>query len=239
MSERLIRPGIGIYSRVEAARLLRMTPPRLRRWVGGYTYWLRDSAAEKSRRKRPPVIKTDLPVIDDAIALSFLELMELRVVKAIVDAGISLQHVRIAAQLASSRFETDHPFASRRVFTDGQAIFSAITDDLERSDVVRWKKEDIDQIIAGPLFDQFLQEIEFDSTTSLARRWWPQGRNCPILLDPKISFGAPVIAGTAVRTSVVARMAHRASVHAAAIAFELQLQQAEAALAFESELAAA
>lgn len=218
---------------------MRMTPARLRRWVGGYTYWLRDSATKKSRRKRPPVIKTDLPVIDDAIALSFLELMELRVVKAIVDKGVSLQHVRIAAQLASDRFETDHPFASRRVFTDGQAIFSAITDDSARPDVVRWKKNDIDQIIAGGIFDQFLEEIEFDPRTSLASKWWPQGRNCPVVLDPRISFGAPVIAGTAVRTSVIARMAHRASVQDAAIAFELQLQQAEAALAFESELAAA
>jgi len=239
MSDLLIRPGIGIYSRVDAAHLLRMRPARLRRWVSGYTYWLSDSTSEKSRRSRPPVISTDLPVIDDTIALSFLELMELRVVKAIVDKGLALQGVRIAAKVASERFHTQHPFASRRVFTDGKAIFSAISDHPDHPDVVRWKKGDIDQVVAGAIFDQFLQEIEFDSKTSLAQRWWPRGRNFPVLLDPRISFGAPVIAGTAVRTSVVARMAHRASMSDAAVAFELQLEQAEAAIEFESLLAAA
>lgn len=239
MTGKLIRPGIGIYARADAARLLGLTPARLRRWVGGYTYWLRDASDAKAKRRQPPVVKTDLPVIDNAIALSFLELMELRVVKAIVDGGISLQHVRRAAAIACTHFCTDHPFASRRVFTDGRAIFSAVSDQESSPDVVRWQQGEIEQIIAGGIFEQFLQEIEFDSATSLAFRWWPLGRTKPIVLDPRLSFGAPVVAGTAVRTSIVARMAKHASVQEAAIAFELQLQQAEAAVSFERELASA
>lgn len=239
MSDSVIRPGIGIYARADAARLLGMTPARLRRWVSGYTYWLRDREAVRSKRRQPPVVKTDLPVIDNVIALSFLELMELRVVKAVVDAGISLQHVRAAAQLASHHFRTDHPFASRRVFTDGRQIFSAVSNDLEAPDVVRWKHTEIEQVIAGGIFEQFFHEIEFDATTALAHRWWPQGRQVPIVLDPRISFGAPIIAGTAVRTAVIERMASHGSAQDAAIAFELQLQQVEAAVAFEKALAAA
>jgi hypothetical protein len=69
--------GVGIYSRAEAARLLKVTQPRLRRWVLGYTYWLHLGERE-SLRKKPPVVSIDLPVIDDAVALSFVELMELR-----------------------------------------------------------------------------------------------------------------------------------------------------------------
>lgn len=239
MPDSLIRPAIGIYSRADAARLLRMTPARLRRWVSGYTYWLIDASRTKAQRRKPPVIKADLPILDDTIALSFLELMELRVVKAIVDAGVSLQHVRAAAQLASATFDTEHPFASRRVFTDGRAIFSAVTEDVQPPNVVRWQRGDIDQVIAGGVFEQFLREIEFDSRTSLAFRWWPLGRERPVVLDPRISFGAPIVEGTAVRTAVVARMARHASLQEAAVAFELQLQQASAAVAFERELAAA
>lgn len=239
MKESLIRPGIGIYARADAARLLGMTPARLRRWVGGYTYWLKNGSASGARRRQPPVIRTDLPVIDETIALSFLELMELRVVKAIVDAGVSLQHVRAAARIASDHFRTDHPFASRRVFTDGRAIFSAVTDEISAPNVVRWRNGEIGQIIAGGIFEQFLSEIEFDAATSLAFRWWPLGRATPVVLDPRISFGAPIVAGTAVRTSVVARMADHASIPEAAVAFELQLGQAEAAVAFEGALAAA
>jgi len=239
MTETIIRPGTGIYPRADAARLLRMSPSRLRRWVSGYTYWLRDATAVRSRRKRPPVIKTDLPKIGDAMALSFLELMELRVVKAIVGEGVSLQHVRAAARLAAEHFHTDHPFASRRVFTDGRAIFSAVSDDAVGANIVRWRPEDIEQVIAGGVFDQFLREIEFDAATSLAERWWPLGRQTAVVLDPRIAFGAPIVAGTAVRTSVVAQLAATSSVDDAAIAYELERRQAEAAVQFASLLAAA
>lgn len=239
MPEPLIRPGIGIYSRADAARLLRMSPARLRRWVSGYTYWLRGATTTRSRRQRPPVIKTDLPVIHDVIAISFLELMELRVVKAVVDAGVSLQHVRSAAQLAADRFGTDHPFASRRVFTDGRAIFSAVSEDADAPNVVKWRADEIDQVIAGGVFQQFLQEIEFDEVTSLAERWWPMGRTIAVVLDPRVAFGAPIVEGTAVRTSVVARLAREVSLDAAAVAYEIERRQAEAAVQFESRLAAA
>lgn len=232
--------GTGIYPRAEAARLLGMTPDRLRRWVGGYTYWLRESAAGgRKRRRQTPVVHSELPAIARATALSFLELMELRVVKAIVDKGVSLQHVRAAAQLAARRFDTRHPFASRRVFTDGRHIFSAVTDEVHAPNVVRWTAHEIDQVVAGPVFDQFLHEIEFDPTTSLAQRWWPLGREVPVVLDPAISFGAPIVAGTGVRTSVLARLARASSPRDAAVAYEVELAQAEAATEFERVLAAA
>ena len=92
--------GVGYYSRAEAARLLSMTPSRVRRWVSGYTYWLVRSDDDRERRAQGPVVKTDLPLVDQAMALSFVELMELRVVKAFLERGISLQRVRKAAALA-------------------------------------------------------------------------------------------------------------------------------------------
>lgn len=232
--------GVGIYPRPDAARLLRMSPDRLRRWVGGYTYALRNTGADGStRRRQVPVVHTELPAIDGAVALSFLELMELRVVKAIVDRGLSLQHVRRAAQLAMRRFDTRHPFASRRVFTEGRHIFSAVSDEPDAPNVVRWTADQIDQVIAGPVFEQFLSEIEFDARTALAERWWPCGREVPVVLDPRVSFGAPVVAGTGVRTSTLARTAGASSVRDAALAYEIELAQAQAAVEFEAALAAA
>lgn len=233
--------GTGVYPRADAARLLGMPPARLRRWVGGYTYWLRRErgAAARTRRQRPPLISTELPPLDGAVALTFLELMELRVVQALVGRGVTLQHVRAAARLASRHFDTRHPFASRRVFTDGRHVFSAVTDDTRAPNVVEWTPGRIEQVVAGPVFDQFLAEIEFDAQTALAERWWPLGRAVPVVLDPRVSFGAPVVAGTGVRTSTVARFARHASTSEAAVAYELALAQAEAAVSFEEQLAAA
>ena len=173
------------------------------------------------------------------MALSFLELMELRVVKALVDRDVTLQHVRQAAQLAAKRFGTRHPFASRRVFTDGRFIFSAVSDEIDAPNVVKWTAGEIDQVVAGPVFDQFLSEIEFDPSTALAMRWWPMGRHVPILIDPARRFGAPIVAGTGVRTATLARLARTTPIRDVAVAYEVEVAQAQAAVAFEGQLAAA
>ena len=46
-------------------------------------------------------------------------------------------------------------------------------------------------------------------------------------------------AGTSVRTTTIARMAHQVSVEEAAVAFELQVNQVRAAIDFEAALVAA
>jgi len=110
--------GVGFYSRAFAAQLLGVNPVRLNRWVTGYTYWTRVKG-KTTKQKKHPIIKTELPSIDHNLALSFIELMELRVVKAFLERGISLQRVRTAAIRAIDLFNSIHPLASRRVFTGG------------------------------------------------------------------------------------------------------------------------
>lgn len=229
--------SVGIYSQPDAAHLLGIALPRLRRWVGGYTYWLRSPEATEKKRQ-PPLIRSELPRLRGKVALSFLEMMELRVVRALLEKELSLQHIRAAARLVGDRFGTAHPLASRRVFTDGQSIFSSVAE-RESRDLVKWRAGEIDQVIAGAVFEQFLEEIEFDANSALAIRWWPLGRKTPVVLDPRIRFGAPVIEGTAVRTDVVADLAAGTDAETAAVAYELELRQVEAALSFEDQLHAA
>lgn len=233
-----IPPGTGVYYRAEAARLLRMTPSRLRRWVSGYTYWLRYQLRPK-RRRQPPVVKTDLPELEGLVALSFLELMELRIVRAFVDRGVPLQRVRKAAQLASIHFGTQHPFASRRVFTDGSSIFSALTPGGSDHRLIELAKDTHLQILFGEVLEPFLEEIDFDNSTALAFRWWPLGKGRPIVLDPRIAFGAPIVAGTRVRTDTIAGAVEKTPHGDVAEAFQVSEQQVTAAIEFESQLAAA
>lgn len=229
--------GVGIYTRAEAARLLNVTQPRLRRWVLGYTYWLH-RGQKGSLRKKPPVVPIDLPVIDNAVALSFVELMELRVVKAFVDKGVPLQRIRTAAELAMRDFSTKHPFASGRVFTDGKNIFKELAREADTSKVLELTQDRHLQIQSANLLAHFLDEISFSRETSLAHRWWPLSRAFPVVLDPKVAFGAPVVDGTAVRTDVVAGMAKASSKKSAADAYLLTEKQVGAAVEFESLLAA-
>lgn len=236
-----ITMGIGFYNRAEAARLLKVSPSRLNRWIRGYTYKLRHDADAFSRRQKEPVVCIFLPPIDNVLALSFVELIELRVIKAFTDKGLPLQRVRVAAERAMEVFKTLHPFASRRVFTDGHMIFAELNDSIasEMPNVIELTKGKHLQIHSGVLLEGHLDEISFNQDTLLADRWWPLSKDFPVVLDPKIAFGAPIVDGTATRTDVVAGTARAMSADAAANLYQLRKQQVEAALQFEDLLAAA
>lgn len=231
--------GVGYYTLGEAARLLGVDRSRIRRWVAGYTYWLQSEQKGKRRRIQTPILATDLPIVGDVRALSFVELMELRVVKAFVARGVPLQRVRTAALLARQHFGVSHPFASRKIYTDGKNIFADLQRDLGISAVVELSRKRYLQLQSGQLVRSSLDEIEFDPSTTVAHRWWPLSRGVPVVLDPTICFGSPTVAGTGVRTAIVSGMARAESVNSAADSYGLTTDAVNAAVTFEGLLAAA
>jgi uncharacterized protein (DUF433 family) len=235
MEEAISLLGVGFYIRAEAARLLKVHPARLNRCVHRYTYRIREESKDIKKYQRP-IVRVDLPTVDRITALSFVELMELRVVKSFIDRGISLQRVRIAGEQAMKFFNTPHPFATRRVFSGGKSIFAESGADIP--DVVELTKNRDLQISSGVLLAKYLDEISFSDKTLLADRWWPLSRQFPVILDPKIAFGAPVVEGTATRTEIVAAMAMAASTDVAANVYQLTKRQVQAAVQFEDLLAA-
>jgi uncharacterized protein (DUF433 family) len=91
----------------------------------------------------------------------------------------------------------------------------------------------------GQVLEPFLKEIEFDTTTALAYRWWPLGPGEPVVLDPAIAFGAPVIQGSRVRTNIAASMAREDAPAVVAEALGVSALGVETAVRFEEHLAAA
>ncbi|MEX0690858.1 MAG: DUF433 domain-containing protein [Gemmatimonadales bacterium] len=231
-----IELGVGIYTRTDAARLLGLTPRRLSRWVQGYTYWLR-SGTQSRRTSKPPIVRTDLPSIGGAAALSFLELMELRVVRGFVQKGVPLQRVRGAARRVADLFDTVHPFAHRGLFTDRQQIFVDLADAEAQPGLLQVTgRKASPQLLAGGLLEGHVDEMDFDAQTSLAARWFPLGRGVAIVLDPRIAFGAPVLLGTRIRTDVLSAYASGNREQSVARAFDLPVDQVRAAVAFEAHL---
>ncbi len=168
--------------------------------------------------------------------------MELRVVKGFIEKGVPLQRVRTAARRISNLFNTPHPFAHRRVFTDHEGIFVALADSeasVQPDMLLVTGKRATLQVIAGGLFEHYVEEMDFDATTSLAHRWFPMGRDVPVVLDPRIEFGAPVVLGTRTRTDILRLYAVGNAKPAVARAFELSSEQVSAAIAFETQLARA
>jgi uncharacterized protein (DUF433 family) len=207
--------------------------------VRGYTFWVKSGHAPR-RTSKPPVVHTDLPTIDGAVALSFLELMELQIVKAfVVDKSVPLQRVRLAAQHIAETFKTAHPFAHRRVYTDREQIFVGLSDAGIPDLLQVTGRRTAGQLVAGAILDRYVEEIDFAEDTALAERWFPLGRDAPIVLDPQIAFGAPTVTGTRIRTDVLALYATGNPVPSVARAFELKLTQVQAAIDFETQLARA
>lgn len=231
--------GVGVYARADAARLLRLTQSRVGRWSKGYSYWL-SHAPEPEHRKQPPVVRPHRPDIGGPYWLSFLDLMELRIVRAlVVDRGLSLQYVRKLGDLGSRIFKTPYPLASRGIFVEGQRVFASLSRDQDLLQVVELSERKHGQIVAGDLFVHYLEEVDFDEETSLAERWWPMGRDVPVVLDPRIAFGAPVLAGTRIRTDILTLYTSGNAATRVAQAFELTISRIDAAVDFEAQLARA
>ena len=165
--------------------------------------------------------------------------MELRVVKEFRDLDIPLQTVRVAWRNAAQAYKTDHPFADERVFLDGKRIILAPDADLSSNVLEVSSRKAPFQLVAGPIFKRSLRMFEFDERTHLAREWWPQGRSTPVVLNPRVAFGAPVVADTRVPTRVLAFFLKTNPIEAVADLFDLSANRVRAAMEYENWLARA
>jgi uncharacterized protein (DUF433 family)/DNA-binding transcriptional MerR regulator len=224
--------SIGIYTIPQASRLTGVPRPRIRRWLKGYEF-----GHKGHRRHSTAVWQPELPVIDDTIAIGFLDLMEIRFVDAFLKAGLSLAKIRKAAKLATELVGRDHPFSTRKFRTDGHRIFAELRHD-ERGDKAVLDLEGNQFGIYDFIVPSLLEGVEFDEDGQAAR-WHPE-RDAPlIVIDPRRQFGQPVVEDGGVQTSVlVDAWKAEGSIDAVARWFEIPRQAVEQAVKFELRLAA-
>jgi uncharacterized protein (DUF433 family) len=147
-----------------------------------------------------------------------------------------MQKVRPALQYLEKKLRVGHPLAHQQLLTDGVSLFA------ERfGQLVNLSREG--QLAVRELLEAHLRRIEHDAR-GLALRLFPFSRGesleVPriVVVDPRVSFGRPVIDGTAVRTEVVARRL-KAGESVADLAADYGVQVGEIEEAIRYELAAA
>jgi uncharacterized protein (DUF433 family) len=192
-----------------------------------------DFRSGESVRHSDAVWQGELQPIENKLALSFRDLLELRFVDAFIRAGVSWRTMRRAHGKAQAKLKTTHPFCSNRIFTDGRAI------------LLRQGEEDSDQALIDLVNDQaefarivepFRKELEFSGSDIV---WWPLGKERQIVVDPKRNFGQPSAAHSGVPTRVLARSVKtNGSVEAVSHWFEVSEGEVRDALEFEARLAA-
>lgn len=185
--------GQGFYTAAEAARLISLPSHQINRWLGGYTY-----AHGNKKTKMPPLWVPDLPKGDNQIELSFRDLMELRFVKAFIDAGLSVKTVRNCIEYARECIKSERPFSSRKFRTDGKTIFLESAKRSGDHDLLDLKNH---QYAIKDAISQSFKDIEVNA--DIVVKWWPYEGKKTIVVDPTRCFGQPILDKYAIPTATL------------------------------------
>lgn len=224
---------IGLYTPAEVSHLLGIPASTVHRWIEGYSFPL----ARRFRAKKPPVFAAALPRVEGRLMLTFLDLIQLRVVRAFREAGVPLQRIRTAGEVAGELFGTSHPLAHVRFKTEGRSVWSDVVTNAEREvmNLSSSGQRAFPEVVA-----ESLKEVSYAADPSLADRWYAAGPGGGVVLDPGIAFGAPVVVHANVPTGTIwAQSQSEPDVHRLASWFRLDVRQVQDAIRFEERLARA
>lgn len=181
--------GTGVYELAEVARYTGLESSRIRAWFKPRT----DGSG------RDPIFKGDYQRNGNDYAVSFFDLIDTLVVGQLRQIGVKMSVVRSAYNVLRKQLSTPHPFCHNNIYSDGEQVFIVTADQLG--------DESLREVVSSQQFfmtvRERLEKIDYNKSSKLAERWRIQKG---IVVDPRISFGKPVIESTGVTTFVAANM---------------------------------
>lgn len=225
--EKLSQP---LYDTSELARLLHLDNDKVRRWVKGYRYRSDGTFVEMD-----PVVHA--PQSEEGA--SFLNLIELRFFKRFLEMGISPRKLRSLYKRASELLGVTNPFIRNDYYSFGNELFVKMLSAAGEDSLM--SLDQMGQMGIPEIIEQFGREISFSKETGIALRWHPLEQAHHVVLDPRLSFGIPIIDRANVKTEVVYDLykAEKQNLSAVCEWFGITEQQALDAIAFEESLLAA
>lgn len=221
--------NLPAYSVSDAARYLRIPSATLRSWLKGRSY-----STKKGQQIFEPLIQRPDPNLPQ---LSFTNLVEAHVLRIIRETHqVKLDKVREALDYMSQQFDTSHPLVEKKFQTDGIDLFVEQMDKLINA-------SRSGQFVIKETLNHLLTRVEWDERDIAVRLFpfiHPGGDDRKILyIDPRISFGKPVIAGKGVPTSSITDFYEAGDeIEDIADEFDCTLEQVKAAIEFENLFAA-
>src|SRR5215212_1252511 len=220
----LTRP---LYSFAEADRLAGVSPRTSSRWVKGYKY-----LNERGERVAQPSMTTR-PTAEPEQGVSFLDLVSIKAIDGLRKMNFSTRAIRQVVQYCQDELGMAYPLATQQFKTDRRKIYMNAGDGrlLEvlggQQGAQAWDR----------ILDPFLKDLDYHN--EFARRWYPLGKDEPVVVDPDYGFGLPVVVGSGVRTESIAEQYYAGDkVEHIAYDFNVTQEQIESALKLESQLAA-
>ena len=178
VSERLDEPWrrrliLPAYQIAEAANYAQIAPQTVLAWHK------LEAALLKQREQRS--------------ALSYMQLIEVAVVAAFRKAGVPMPRIRKARAWAAHELKSEYPFAeyefkenARHLYPDSQKIGDMKENTVVQADghgQLEWES------VIGRL-----REFDYEDH-GIALRWRVAGKDSPVVIDPRVSFGAPAVSG--------------------------------------------
>ena len=181
----------SMYSFAEAAHLANVSTTTVKNWLFGYT---------ARGQEVPPLF----PSSTNGAMVSFIQMIEIMVAgrfrRGTTGKRLSFKKVRDAYVNAQELWGTEFPFAHMKLEALGGHIVHFLR---EGGPVVSHQALDAPEqwTLPGLLRRETVDQIEYDE--ELAARWFPIGKAVPIVVDPRLSTGLPVIKGRGVTVQAI------------------------------------
>ena len=162
------------------------------RYVGAST----QTIANWHYRTLPSYGSPALPGRKRGKPLCYLELIEIAIVTTFRKFNVPLRNIAKTRLYMAQTFNSEFPFAEYRFKTDGFHLLMNLaevepafpTDDLIVADTggqLGWNSMMVDRLL----------EFDYDLQYELALQWFAAGRQSKVIIDPRISYGAPMVQG--------------------------------------------
>lgn len=192
------------YTLWQAAGLAGVDTRTARRWLLG-------SSGDAGLAKMEPLFgdKANQFVDEPVLTLSFLELVELVIVARFRKRSkrLKLERLRDAHRFAREQWGLPYPFASLNLLQLGGHLLHVYDEQHPAGPSESLALDMSGQpTLPGLVKDELEKNLEFPDTW--AGVWHPRGAGVPVIVDPHIAAGRPVIEGTGVTVETVSRRWH-------------------------------
>lgn len=178
-----------MYSFEEAARLASVSTTTVKNWFLGYT--------TRDAREVPPLFPDG---VGQGSMISFLQLIETVVAVQFRNADtVRYRDVHAAYRNAREIFGVEYPFAHLNL----EALGGHIIARMEGEDTGKSLQalDSHEQWSLPGLIIEIIHQIEYEG--GLAAKWFPVGKERPIIIDPRVSSGIPTIIGRGVTVQTI------------------------------------
>ena len=184
-----------VYTVTQATRYAGTTAPTVRRWITGYDH---DGHA------MAPVFPEKTAADGESLRLSFLDLAEIVVAARFTQHGGRLEKVRQARRRALHDYpDLEYPFANLHLKQLGGEILHIVDKEMGGKPIALSLGGMEGKQYALPGYaEEALDLFDFDPL-GIAERWFPAGRDVPVVIDPRFGGAQLTIVGHAIRVETI------------------------------------